>query len=623
MRKPLLACLLLASIAGTGAAAAAPDGGGFASYYPSMFLRGSMNNWGAREMQLVADHTWQVTARLDAHTAYQYKFEVSGGEGWSTNFGDQNADGVADQGAGNIEFTTRDGGKYLFQLNDDTFEYTVTAPAPGSQAGLKMEPVVHTSGPPKPNRPWTDDVLYFVITDRFADGDPANDADVDPKQPGTFHGGDLKGLTAHLDEIASLGVTALWITPIVKQVEFPVVSAAGFKDWPYHGYWADDYGKVDPHLGTEADLAKLIDACHRRGIKLLLDVVYNHAGYDSRYAREPETRSWLRSSHNGGCSDENVLTMCVGGLPDWKTEDIEVRDWLLEQQLRWPMRFPIDGFRLDTVKHVDHPFWRKHRKVTQQLFGKGFFLLGEVYGATPEWLNREWFPPDELDAALDFTFQGSALGFVMGKGRPVAFDQYLASRQEIRPGHLLAPYLSSHDVVGALKQLQGDRDLFRLAAVLEMTVSGVPVIYYGEEVARPGGDWPENRGDMPWGNRKIKPGAGLPRDEKMRAFYQRIIGIRRSHPALMRGGHRGLVTDDDSVYVFQRSAEGDAVVVALNRSRAPAVVSFAAPPEWKGARIQELLEGGELPIVDGAAKISIPPQRARIFGVAAKAKPRP
>src|SRR5207248_11576006 len=175
---------------------------------------------------------------------------------------------------------------------------------------------------PKPARPWSDDILYFVLVDRFADGDPTNDANVDRKAKGAFHGGDLKGLIANLDEIASLGVTAIWVNPLVKNVEGHV-DGAGFPDWAYHGYWADDFTRLDPRFGTEGDLKAFVDACHARGIKVLLDVVYNHAGYGSRYLSDSKTKSWLRNPALGECGNDDV-TQCVGGLPDFRTEKPEV-----------------------------------------------------------------------------------------------------------------------------------------------------------------------------------------------------------------------------------------------------------------------------------------------------------
>ncbi|HEY0094599.1 MAG TPA: alpha-amylase family glycosyl hydrolase, partial [Archangium sp.] len=227
-------------------------------------------------------------------------------------------------------------------------------------------------------RPWSDEVLYFVVVDRFADGDAANNLQVDTKAPGAFHGGDLKGLREQLDELSSLGVTALWITPVVKNID-GFVTGAGFADWGYHGYWAEDFHQLDARFGSEQELKALVDAAHQRGIRVLLDVVYNHPGYDSHYQKEPQTRGWLRSGEQGTCGQDDV-TSCVSGLPDFKTEEPEVARYLLDAQLAWGKRSGVDGFRLDTVKHVDHPFWKEHRRRTREELGPHFFLLGEVWG---------------------------------------------------------------------------------------------------------------------------------------------------------------------------------------------------------------------------------------------------
>lgn len=480
-------------------------------------------------------------------------------------------------------------------------------------------PPASTSAPARPARPWTDDVIYFVLVDRFADGDPANDAGVDRAAKGAFHGGDLKGLLAHLDEIASLGVTALWVNPLVQNIP-GYVTGAGFPDWGYHGYWADDFTALDPRFGTEADFKALVDACHARGIKVLLDVVYNHAGYGSRYLKDPATKGWLRSPESGDCGSDDV-TSCVANLPDFKTERPEVAKFLLDAQLGWARRTGIDGFRLDTVKHVGHAFWQEHRKRTRAELGKEFFLLGEVWGGDGDVLDP-WFEPDELDAGFDFGLQGSVLGFVQGRGRTVAFGRYLEKRAvKLRPGHLLAHYLSGHDVDGALHQLGGDLALYRLAATLALTVTGIPVVYYGEEVGRPGGAWPDNRSDMPWGDRQILPGAGLPRDEALRKDYQRLIAVRRAHPALLRGDLKTLSSDGD-LLVFQRreAQSGDVVLVAVNRGAAPASAAVPAPAEWGGRAPADLLDaaGAAAPLAGGSVTVAVGPRQARVLAPASR-----
>jgi glycosidase len=485
-------------------------------------------------------------------------------------------------------------------------------PAPASPP-VAAEPAAIPPPAPAPApapRRWADEILYFVVVDRFADGDPNNNANVDVSAKGTFHGGDLRGLLQQLEELSSLGVTALWITPVVKNID-GFVTGAGFPDWGYHGYWADDFHALDPRFGTEQDLRALVEACHKRGIRVLLDVVYNHPGYNSRYLTRPETKGWLRSEDKGTCGPDDE-TSCVSGLPDFKTEQPEVARYLLDAQLDWARRSGVDGFRLDTVKHVKHDFWKEHRRRTREEVSKDFFLLGEVWGGDAEVLEP-WFAGDEMDAGFDFAFQGNTIAFVLGRGRTIAFDKYLRSRAKVRQGYLLSHFLSSHDVPGALFQLNGDVKRFRLAAVLQLTTSGIPTIYYGEEVARPGGDWPANRGDMPWGERAVKPGAGKPRNEELRKTYQKLTSLRRAHPALSRGTHQGLATEGD-LYVFLRHEpeSGDAVMVAINRGEHPAKASLPWPAPWNGTAAEDLLNGGRL---DGPTlELTVEPLSARILG---------
>ena len=409
---------------------------------------------------------------------------------------------------------------------------------------------------------WSRDVLYFVLVDRFADGfRNEDDRFVRRERPGYFHGGDLVGLRRQLDELADLGVTAIWINPVVKNI--PRYVGGELPHWGYHGYWADDFYRLDSRFGTEADLRELVVAAHARGIKVLLDVVYNHPGYDSRYVREkPE---WLRTGDE--CGGHDPITMCLSGLPDFRTESPEVADYLMKAHLGFAERTGLDGFRLDTVKHVRHEFWREHRRRVRGRLGENFFLLGEVWGGNAEVLD-EWFEGDELDAGFDFSFRGSALGFVSGRGRAIAFSRYLLRRdRQLRRGYELVHYLSSHDEPGAIYELDGDKRRFKLLAALQMATRGIPMIFYGEEVGRDiGKDWPENRTDMPWGSRPILPGTGVARDEDMRRYYKKLIAARRAHPELATGEYVELSAEGDAI-VFARVAGNLAALVAVNRVR--------------------------------------------------------
>jgi len=470
----------------------------------------------------------------------------------------------------------------------------------------------------EPQQDWADAIIYFVLIDRFADGDPGNNRNVDRSNPGGWHGGDLKGLTGQLNEIADLGATAIWINPVQAQMPGGVFASGppetgtqgGFEHTGFHGYWIDDFNSVDPHFGSEADLKAFVDAAHERGIKVLLDVVYNHAGYGTRYVTDPRYKGWIRTKPVDCAAD--ALTCQVGGLPDFVTEDPEVRTYLLEANIGLAKRTGVDGFRLDTVKHIDHDFWQEHRARTRAELGDDFYLLGEVWGGSYQVMD-EWFVNDEMDSGFDFTFRGSCRGFVDGKGRTIAFASYLEKRHRIREGYQTAQYLSSHDEPLMLYELGNDLDKFKVCVGLQMTTLGTPVIFYGEEVGRDGSVWPKNRNDMPWGDQPVRPGMGKARNEALRDYYKTLIETRRQHRALTQGTFERLYWEGD-LLIFRRSdpMSGDEVIIAVNRGSDPLNIGVPVPQSWN-AGAMEAVTGTAAAIDNGALKVSVPPMAIRVY----------
>ncbi len=469
-----------------------------------------------------------------------------------------------------------------------------------------------------PQASWDDAIIYFVLVDRFADGDPGNNDLVQRDNPGGYHGGDLKGLTARLDEIAELGATAIWINPVQRQIPDPTFASgppetgtqAGFEHWGFHGYWMDDFNAIESQFGTEADLKAFVEAAHARGLKVLLDVVYNHAGYGARYQVDPQFRGWIRSKPVDCGADP--LTCQVGGLPDFDTDREDVREYLFEANIGLAERTGIDGFRLDTVKHIDHPFWQEHRRRTRDRLGDDFFLLAEVWGGSAQVLD-EYFVNDEMDAGFDFTFRGSCRGWTEGKGRTVAFNAYLDRRHRVRDGYHLAHYLSSHDEPMFLYEMNNDLDGYRMCVALQMTSLGIPVIYYGEEVGRQGSVWPTNRKNMPWGDRPVDPGRGVARNEDLRAFFQRLIDTRRNHPALRSGTYRSLYTEGDLlVFAREDAVSGNAAVVAVNRGAETAEATVELPPGLAGG-VTEIIAGDGGTVEGSTLALSVPGRSARLF----------
>jgi len=491
----------------------------------------------------------------------------------------------------------------------------------GGCGSIPPAPAAPESGGPvtiEPQRDWSDAIIYFVITDRFADGDRSNNMDVDPGNPGGWHGGDFAGLEAELDEIASLGATAIWITPVQLQIAqssivpgVPELDLDFFEHYGFHGYWMEDFNAIDPHLGDEAALKSLVDAAHARGLKVLLDVVYNHSGYGSKFETEPQYRGWVRTRPMDCGADRE--TCQVGGLPDFDTEREEVRRYLLDANIALAERTGVDGFRLDTLWHINHDFWGLQREETRGRLGDDFFLLGEVWGGDAQVLDQ-WFAPDEIDAGFDFGFKGSCQGFVNGRGRTIAFSRYLQKRHRVRDGYHLAHYLSTHDEPMALHELDGDKRKFELCAAVQMAIVGMPVIYYGEEVARGGSIWPTNRNDMPWGARDVMPGKGDERDEQMRAFYRQLIATRRAHPALSRGEYVELSTEGDLLLFAKRDAEsGDAVIVAVNRGGEAVSVEVDALDEWGGGGARDAIGGNTIAPQNNRFTLSVPAVSAQYW----------
>jgi alpha-amylase len=473
----------------------------------------------------------------------------------------------------------------------------------------------------QPASRWSDEVLYFVLIDRYADGDRSNDDGVDLRNPGAYHGGDLAGLASRLDELADLGITAIWINPVQKQMPRGILAQAParlhipeFTHWGFHGYWIYDFNEIEPHFGTREDLRRFVAAAHRRGIKVLLDVVYNHPGYDSRYrgrttsAGEP----WLRLGE-GNC-EVAPLTCAVGGLPDFRTELPEVRSHLLDANIGLAKYAGVDGFRLDTYKHVESDFWHEHRARTRAELAPNFFLLAEYWGGTASSLD-EFFARDEVDAGFDFSFKGSCEDFVSNRGRTIAFASYLGKRHRIRPGYLVSHYLSSHDVPMSLANLGGDKEKFRLCVAVQMTSLGLPMIYYGEEVGRGGSEWPVNRTDMPWGQRDILPGKGAARDESLRDYYKALIRLRKSHPALTRGNYVALTGPQDPWLAYLRTdpTGKDKVLVVINRGDKPLPVSLLIPDAMRIDTMVDALGDEVIAARGGRLELVMPPRSARVL----------
>lgn len=422
---------------------------------------------------------------------------------------------------------------------------------------------------------WDEANIYFMVTDRFFDGDSTNNAANDQyltaadKAKGTttygtneglYHGGDFKGIEDKLDYLKDLGINTIWITPIVENIPGVEVTSKGKEDVPYnasyHGYWASDFTKLNPALGTDADFRNMIDAAHSKGIKIMVDVVLNHSGYGT----EDKFGEMLRTTDEGGDQKSSQ-----SGLPDFRTEDKAVRNRLVEWQTNWVKNFGIDYFRVDTVKHVDIATWQELKNSLTDV-NPSFKMIGEYFGAGAS-SNGGTLGTGAMDSDLDFDFNDWATQFV--RGGITAVENNLTSRNgKLNNTYMTGQFLGSHDEDGFVYNLENNGMTAQaaqaaglVAASLQLTAKGQPVIYYGEEIGQTGANnypYQTNRYDFDW----TKVNA----NNKTYAHYKKMLAIRNQYLDVYAHGTRTTVEVNDTkgYDIFTRSYNGTTLYNILN-----------------------------------------------------------
>ncbi|OXM13239.1 pullulanase [Paenibacillus herberti] len=457
--------------------------------------------------------------------------------------------------------------------------------------------------------------MYFVLTDRFMDGDASNNENVDKSHLEAYQGGDFQGLINKLDYIEDLGVNTLWITPIVDNIDFNKGTDFDGKQYGYHGYWAKDFTKLDEHLGDIEKFKELIDKAHDRGIKIMVDVVLNHTGYGLKpgdtnpgVTEEDKARFAGMLRTDGLSADTDAIKGELASLPDFITENPQVREQIIDWQTGWLERAKtsrgdtIDYFRVDTVKHVEETTWKKFKNELTEL-DPNFKLLGEYYGATAD-SDAGTLQSGQMDSLLDFSFNDRAKQFV--EGDVEAVDVYLSERAtKLDNTRMMGQFLSSHDEDGFLSNfVGGDKAKLMAAAALQITAKGQPVIYYGEELGRSGknagdmkkGEFSENRSPMPWDK--------LDEEQKLLSHYQKLMGIRAEHSKVYSKGERISIeaSNDKGYMAFINKFEKEQLVTAIGVKTAPQEVTLAVPFA-AGSNVKDLYSGKTF-TVSGSGKVT-------------------
>jgi len=488
-----------------------------------------------------------------------------------------------------------------------------------------------------------DDVIYLIMPDRFADGDPSNDklrnspGTYDRSKPRAYHGGDLRGIRDHLAYLRDLGITTIWLTPIVQN------DPGSAQD--YHGYGAVDEYAVEDHFGTLADLQDLVQSAHAKGLKVVLDFVPNHVGPHHPWVDAPPEPDWFHgtrehhTSSNGNFQPladphasprlwrDVVDGWFAGILPDLNQDNPDVAMYYTQNAFWWAEQTGIDAYRLDTFPYVSRKFWSQWHRALFSRYPR-MTTIGEVFDRDPGITaffagGRPQF--DGIDSGVTTVFDYPiyfALRDAVGSPASIPMIIDILSHDRLYPHpELLVSFLGNHDVPRLASMSGIDAAKLKLAYSMLLTIRGIPELYYGDEIGMTGGGDPDNRHDFPGGfpddtiDAFIESGRSLQQQEIF-SHIQRLLALRRDHFALRRGSLWNIFSNQ-STYAFARVTSQETLLVVLNSSSMEQhlPIAFFDTPLAGTTKLTPVLGGQEQSVRDDSVEITVPAQSLQILSV--------
>ena len=436
------------------------------------------------------------------------------------------------------------------------------------------------------------DVIYLIMTDRFANGDRANDDPAmsrglfDLAKPRHYHGGDFKGVRDHLPYLKELGVTAIWLTPWydnvnhVNEREMP----EGKPITDYHGYGAVDFYGVEEHFGTLQDLRDLVDAAHALGIKVIQDEVANHTGPYHPWVNNPPTPTWFHGtaahhpketwqiwslideSASNALRSETLDGWFADILPDLNQSDPDCAIYLMQNTMWWIGMTGIDGIRMDTLPYVPQSFWNAWSDNIAKDF-PAVSVVGEVFDADPAITSA--FQSDKITVFNFPTYFKQRDVFIHGKSVRDLVAMMGHDRLYKRP-EMLVTFIGNHDVARFMNEDGATSDKLKLAFTWLLTSQGTPTIYYGDEIGMPGAGDPDNRRDFP-----VPAFTEAGRTAEQQAIWKHVqvlLTLRRTLPGLKSTTRQDLCVTEQQ-WIYKRGSE---VFVEINNADAPVQTSCDA-----------------------------------------------
>ena len=558
-------------------------------------------------------------------------------------------------------FRASDNGNYLF------FDVEIAPQARAGKYNFRVETGDGTTNAPfeireripRENRfqGYTpDDVIYFLMPDRFADGDRANNDPAkskglyDRSKGRHYHGGDLQGVIDKLPYLKSLGITAIWTTPVydnndrpdTKEVYEGVPETTG-----YHGYGAIDMYAVDEHLGDTAKLRELVDKAHALGIKVIQDQVANHTGPYHVWANDPPTPTWWNGTLENHLSNNwqkwtamnpratyqtqkrNIDGWFIDILPDFNQDDPEVEKYLIQNSIWWLEMNGFDAIRMDTLPHVPRSFWEKWGGAIKKEY-PGVNILGELFDSDPALIS--YFQTgrrghDAVDTQIDTLYDFGLfypIRNAFAKGKPIREVSQMFSKDWLYPNaEVLTTFLGVHDMPRFMHEEGATTEGLKLAQTLIMTSRGTPLLYYGDELAMRGGGDPDNRRDFPGGfpgdARNAFTNAGRTAEEGDVWNHLALLGKLRGELEPLRKGKSVDLLDEEQQMAYARVTDRQAVLMIFNNDAKAMEVSFEVSMikqfPANSTLSDRLGKVSDVKISNGNVKVTIPARTAGIFTV--------
>jgi neopullulanase len=457
-----------------------------------------------------------------------------------------------------------------------------------------------------------DDIIYLIMPDRFSNGDRSNDDPAkskglfDRSNPKYYHGGDLRGIIDRLPYLKDLGVTALWLNPWYDNTDRPDQKETyeGGPTTGYHGYGAIDFYAVDEHLGSTATLRELVERAHALGIKIIQDQVANHTGPYHPWVNDQPTPTWFNGTEANHINETwqtwalkdpyaspEIRRSVLDGwfidiLPDLNQNDAEARRYIIQNTLWWVGVTGLDAIRQDTLPYVPRTFWRDWMAAIKREYPR-LNCIGETYDADPVQVaffqggKRQW---DGIDSGIDTEFDfplfyavrdAFAKGDSVKKLAEILSHDYLYADPDI-----LVSFLGLHDMLRFMSEEKATRRGLVLAHTFLMTTRGIPLIYYGDEIAMEGKGDPDNRRDFPGGfpgdNRNAFTNEGRTADERDVFNHLKRVASLRSELEPLRRGKLVTLAIADQQYAFARQTPRETCIVVFNNDSKEARVEFDA-----------------------------------------------